>query len=163
MPPTSTVLLLLLLFPAGVYSPDPSLSSPSGPWWCSQQLEDIGRRGAAQVLPGLLSRRVPQPHISVELVNQQVHHVPVAVDGSNVERRVATCWPAICVEGQTSLLNSIPETPARESRSVPGRINYLQIHLPLMSLKINDFHKLTPEHFDGIGTSQNQFSAAQWK
>lgn len=83
-------LLLLRLFPAAVFLPSSSSSSGGGgPRWSSQQLEDIWWHGTAQVLPGLLPRRVPQLHVRVELVNQQAHYVAVAVHGGDVERRVA--------------------------------------------------------------------------
>lgn len=81
----------LLLVRFHVFSPTSSLHSPSRPRWRPQQLEDLQRRGTAQVLPGLLSRCVPQLDVRVELVNQQPHHVSVAVDGGNMERRVAAC------------------------------------------------------------------------
>lgn len=87
MAPTAALLLLLLL----VYSPDSSLSSPSSLRGSSQQLEGIRRRGAAQVLPRLLSCRVPQCHIGVELANQQPDYVVMAVYGGNVEGSVAAC------------------------------------------------------------------------
>lgn len=87
MPSTAALLLLLLLLPAVVCPLD---SSHSGPCWCSQELEDVHRRVAGQVLPGPLPRRVPQLHISVELAHQQPYYVLVAVDGSDVER----CVPA---------------------------------------------------------------------
>lgn len=83
--------LLLLPFPAGVYVRDSALSFHSSPQWSSQQMEDFWRQSAAQVLPGLLSRHVPQLHVGVELLNQQLHYVLVSVDGCNVERRVAAC------------------------------------------------------------------------
>lgn len=85
MPQTVAAAPLLFLG----YSPDSSLSSPNSSWRSSQQLEDIGRHVAAQVLPCLLSRRVPQSHVGFELANQQPNDVLVAVDGGNVERRVA--------------------------------------------------------------------------
>lgn len=88
MPQTVVAAAAVLLLFLG-YSPDSSLSSPSSLWRSSQQLEDIGRRGAAQVLPRLLSRRVPQSHVGFELANQQPNDVLVAVDGGDVERRVA--------------------------------------------------------------------------
>lgn len=73
-----------------VCGPDSSLAAQSRPRRSSQQLEDVHGHGAAQVLPRLLPRRVPQVHVSVEFVHQQADDVLVAVDGGNVEGGVAT-------------------------------------------------------------------------
>lgn len=82
-PPAGLLPLLEDLFPA---SPLPPAGRPRRR---SQHLEDIRRHGAAQVLPGLLSRRVPQLHVRTEVLHQQPQYVAVAVDGGDMERRVA--------------------------------------------------------------------------
>lgn len=64
MAPTAALRLMLL-----VYFLNSSLSSPSSLWGSPQQLEDVWRRGTAQVLPRLLSRRVPQCHVGAELAD----------------------------------------------------------------------------------------------
>lgn len=87
MPPPPTV-LLLRLFPG--YLHDSALFYSSSPWGGSEQLQDFQRGVAAQVLPCLLSRIVPQRHVSVERADQEPDHVLVAVDGGDVERGVAT-------------------------------------------------------------------------
>lgn len=103
-------LLLLLLLPAGL-GPWPPRPGPA----ChpSQQLEDVCRSAAAQVLPGFLPRRVPQTHVCAELGHQQAQDVLVAVDGCDVERRLAAHGPGVDVKAQTCLLHSIPANPAR--------------------------------------------------
>lgn len=148
MPPPPP--LMLFWFQAIFYSPHSAFFSPSSPWWSSQQLEDIRWCGATQVLPGLLSSCVPQLHVGFELTNQQPHYILVPMDSSDVERRVAACWPGIYVEGQTGLFNSIPESP--ESRSMPGCIKCA--YLPLMSLKMNVFHKQS-KHYSSFDVERS--------
>lgn len=75
---------------ACVFCPDCSLPTQRRPRRSPQQLEDVHGLGAAQVLPRLLPRRVPQTHVGVELVHQQADDVLVAVDGGDVEGGVAT-------------------------------------------------------------------------
>lgn len=86
MPPAPTVLLLRLF---RGYLHDSALFYSSGPWGGSQQPQDFHRGVAAQVLPRLLPRVVPQRHVSVERADQEPDHVLVAVDGGDVERGVA--------------------------------------------------------------------------
>lgn len=93
---------------------DASRFPPAGrPRRRSQQLEDIRRRAATQVLPGLLPRHVPQRDVRVEVVDQQTQDVLAVVDGGDVERRVAARRLGVDVEHQTGLLDSVPETTAR--------------------------------------------------
>lgn len=90
MATTLTMMMMMMLFlPVHVYFLWP-VSSHGGPRWCSQQLEEVGRHAVIQVLPSLLPCRVSESDISVELVNQQPHHVLVAMNSRDVERRVAT-------------------------------------------------------------------------
>lgn len=93
------LLPLLLMFPVGVDLLDSTLSGHGSSGRSSQQLEDVQRGGPAQVLPGLLPRRVPQPDVGVELAHQQSDDVLVAVDGGHVERSVAAGRPGVDVEG----------------------------------------------------------------
>lgn len=58
---------LRLRLPVGVFLPD--RVGQGGARWRSQHLQDI-RRFVAQVLPGPLPGRVPEPHIGVELTHE---------------------------------------------------------------------------------------------
>ena len=66
------------------------VSSPNGPSRRSQQLEDIWRQSAGQILPCFLPRHVPQFDVGFELGNQQPNYVLMAMDCRNVEGCVAT-------------------------------------------------------------------------
>lgn len=113
---------LRLRLPVGVFLTD--CFSQSGARRRSQHLQDV-RRFVAQVLPGPLPGRVSDPHISVELAHEQLDHLFVAVDGSDMERRLAAGGLRVDVEGQTELFNPVPET--RKSNNSSLLINKCEV------------------------------------
>lgn len=84
------------------------LETLAGPRRRPQQLEQVRRGVAAQVLPRPLPRRVPPPEVGAELVHQQPEDVLVVVDGGDVQRGVATVGLGVDVKGQTGFFNSVP-------------------------------------------------------
>lgn len=71
---------------------------------CFQELPDLPRGGAAQVLPGLAPAAVPHLYLAPQLQHQHLDDELVAVYGGQVQWSVPAAGAGIHVQGQPSLL-----------------------------------------------------------